>query len=321
MLTISLEEAFAKAKLEDKLVLLYCTAEWCAPCKRMERTVFSLEEVGDLLNPKFVFVKRDMEKGEGPELRERFNVRGYPAYIIFDKDGTILYRFSGGTFPAERFILTLAPFFDQSLVYENMAERYAAGERDAQLIRYYAASLRYEKRDSAFYAVIEEAFDRLCDEQRISPEYWFIFEQYAPRGSKYLRYLVENRSRFYETIGEDKVVGMLVSRGTNGYSNILTGVARITKNEMDELAQEIGVFDHPEVILYRALLEARNDGTVDNFLMLFEKNARYVLDMQRFISLCAQGLRGVITAPQKEHFLTLVDDERFVGIIERIVVK
>jgi len=327
MLTISLDEAFAKAKLENKLVFLDCYAEWCAPCKMMDETVFSLKEVGDLFNSKFVFVKRDMEKGEGPELKDRYNVRGYPTFIIFDSEGNILRRLSGGMAPPERFILELAPFIDPSLAHETMVERYASGERDARLIRYYAASLRYTKRDSAFITMIKDVFDELSDEEKILPEYWFIYEGYALRGTVYLPYLIENRSRFNETIGEDVVTGMLVSRSTNGYSNVLSGVARVDKEYMDELSQELGVSDHPEVILHRALLEAKNDGTVDNFLMLFEKNAQYMShknyrsNLPRFISLCVRGLNGVATAEQKEHFKTLVDDEKLKESIDRITVK
>jgi len=321
MLTISLEEAFAKAKLENKLVILDCYAEWCGPCKMMDNTVFSLKEVGDFINPNFVFVKRDMEKGEGPELKARYNVRGYPLYIVFDQEGNILHRISGGMPQPERFILALAPFFDRSLVHETMVERYASGERDAQLIRYYANSLRYSKNDTAFIAVIKNAFNALSDEQKILPEYWFIYENFAPRNTEYLPYLVENRSRFYETIGKDKVTNMLVSRCTNGYSNILTGNARIDKTYMDEFAQELGVFDHPAVVMYRALHEVKADGIADNFLMLFEKNARYISDMPRFISLSARALNGAATAKQIEHFKTLVDDERLKENIGKITVK
>ena len=41
------------------------------------------------MNPKFICVKYDMEKGEGPELAKKFGVRAYPTFVILNTDGTV----------------------------------------------------------------------------------------------------------------------------------------------------------------------------------------------------------------------------------------
>ena len=46
----------------------------------MTQNVFPQKKAGDYFNPKFICVKYDMEKGEGPELGKRFEVRAYPTF-------------------------------------------------------------------------------------------------------------------------------------------------------------------------------------------------------------------------------------------------
>src|SRR5690554_8230078 len=79
--TLSFDEAIQKAKKEKKLIFLDAYAVWCGPCKTKDRTTFKSEEVGKVFNKNFINIKIDMEKGEGPALARRFQVRAYPTMI------------------------------------------------------------------------------------------------------------------------------------------------------------------------------------------------------------------------------------------------
>lgn len=92
-----LKDAVAKARKEGKMVFLDCYTSWCGPCKMMSTKVFTTKEVGDFMNPKFVSIKIDMEKGEGPELAERLKVVAFPTFILFNADGNEVGRFLGGS--------------------------------------------------------------------------------------------------------------------------------------------------------------------------------------------------------------------------------
>ena len=93
---ITFDEALAKAKAENKLVFMDCYTSWCGPCKYMSETIFPQEKAGEFFNPKFVCVKFDMEKGEGPELGKKFGVRAYPTYLILRPDGSVQHKVVGG---------------------------------------------------------------------------------------------------------------------------------------------------------------------------------------------------------------------------------
>lgn len=85
----SFEEALDLAKLEGKMVFMDAYATWCGPCKGMSRDVFTNREVGELFNAKFISVKMDMEKGEGPALARKYGVRAYPTLFFLDADGKV----------------------------------------------------------------------------------------------------------------------------------------------------------------------------------------------------------------------------------------
>ncbi len=84
----SWKDAVAKAKAEKKCIFLDAYASWCEPCKTMEREVYTDQELAGYFNKKFISVKIDMEKGEGPELAKKFpSIDGYPSLLFFDPDG------------------------------------------------------------------------------------------------------------------------------------------------------------------------------------------------------------------------------------------
>jgi thioredoxin-like negative regulator of GroEL len=89
----SLEEALAKAKAEGKLVLADVGAYWCPPCHRLDEEVFVLPKVGEAIASRFVAVHIDAEKGEGPEVAERYRVQAFPTVLVLESTGVEKGRF------------------------------------------------------------------------------------------------------------------------------------------------------------------------------------------------------------------------------------
>lgn len=84
-----------KADAEGKLIFVDCMTSWCGPCRGMSRDVFPLPRVGEYMNPRFVSLKIDMEKGEGPELARRYAIQAYPTMLVLRSDGTEVKRIVG----------------------------------------------------------------------------------------------------------------------------------------------------------------------------------------------------------------------------------
>ena len=97
------KDVLAQAKAENKMVFIDCYTSWCGPCKMMAAKEFPKKVMGDYFNAKFVSSKFDMEKGEGPDLSEIWDVNAYPTFLVMNNDGEILFRIVG-YLPAEKFI-------------------------------------------------------------------------------------------------------------------------------------------------------------------------------------------------------------------------
>ncbi|HEY5212479.1 MAG TPA: thioredoxin domain-containing protein [Acidobacteriaceae bacterium] len=118
-------EAFAKAKLENKPVLLDIGAVWCHWCHVMDRESYENPATAEIINDKFVAVKVDRD--ERPDVDTRYQAAvsaisgqgGWPLTAFLTPDGKPYF---GGTYfpPDERYG---RPSFQRVLV--TMADAYA----------------------------------------------------------------------------------------------------------------------------------------------------------------------------------------------------
>lgn len=140
--------ALEKAKKEDKLIFMDCYTTWCGPCKMMAKSVFTDKSVGAFFNDRFVNVKMDMEKGEGRQLAQTYQVRAYPTLLFVDGEGKVVHKALGARQVADFIELGKAALkrFDKSAEYATM---YEAGDRSAALLRKYAYALKAKKKPYA----------------------------------------------------------------------------------------------------------------------------------------------------------------------------
>lgn len=91
----SWKEILKRAKAEKKVIFLDAYASWCGPCKMLQKRVFTQKQVGDYFNTKFINVKMDMEKGEGPALSQIYPLEAYPTLLFIDGNGRVLKKVIG----------------------------------------------------------------------------------------------------------------------------------------------------------------------------------------------------------------------------------
>lgn len=78
---LSYEQARDAATAEKKWLLIDFSAEWCQPCKHMDRTTWVAPEVVAWVNEHAVAIQLD---GDHSPLTEEFHVQAYPTLIVFD---------------------------------------------------------------------------------------------------------------------------------------------------------------------------------------------------------------------------------------------
>lgn len=96
-------DALKQAAKEKKLVFVDFYTTWCGPCKMLKKNTFPDKDLGTYFNANFVNLTIDAEKGEGVALAEKYQVRGYPALIVVDKEGNLVHQ-TLGYIPADQLL-------------------------------------------------------------------------------------------------------------------------------------------------------------------------------------------------------------------------
>jgi thioredoxin len=81
------------AKSTRKLVMIDFRAEWCGPCKMLDRTTWKDENVISTLKDKVVAIKVDVD--ENSELAAKYSIHSLPTVIFVDGNGNEVSRFIG----------------------------------------------------------------------------------------------------------------------------------------------------------------------------------------------------------------------------------
>lgn len=99
--TSSYAEVLSKAKSENKNVMIDFFTDWCKWCVELDKVVYTNKDVVEYANTNQINWKIDAEKGEGKELAERYNIKGYPTIVFVDEDGKEIDRIVGYLKPQE----------------------------------------------------------------------------------------------------------------------------------------------------------------------------------------------------------------------------
>ncbi|MFV8754221.1 tetratricopeptide repeat protein [Nannocystaceae bacterium ST9] len=83
----TLDEALSLAEDQGKLVFVDVGAYWCPPCHELDEKVFTDPTVAAWLREHAIALHVDAEKGEGPELVERYAVQAYPSLLLIEPSG------------------------------------------------------------------------------------------------------------------------------------------------------------------------------------------------------------------------------------------
>lgn len=144
-LTENWAETTAKAAKENKLIFIDGYTTWCAPCKWMDKNVFVDPSVAEFYNDKFINVKIDMEKGEGIELRKKYNVGSFPTFLFVNDKGEVIHR-TGSKMSIEEFLGEGRTAADPKRNISYLNKKYEEGQKDIPFVLdFHLAVLRSDR--------------------------------------------------------------------------------------------------------------------------------------------------------------------------------
>lgn len=94
----TLTEAQTAAAASGKPVFIKFTADWCGPCRAMDRSTFPAPRVGAALAD-YEAVKVDGD--EQPQLLQAYGVTAYPTLLVLSPEGELVKRYAGALEPDE----------------------------------------------------------------------------------------------------------------------------------------------------------------------------------------------------------------------------
>ena len=132
-----------KAQQEKKLLFVDFYTDWCAPCKMIEKEIFSDSSVGDFFRKNFIAVKINGEKEEGKRLGKAYSLYGYPTLIYVNSDNLdVVARSWGVNNKAEFLDLSQKAFNSKGIEpLSILQKKYESGQKSKQFLE----NLMYRK--------------------------------------------------------------------------------------------------------------------------------------------------------------------------------
>jgi thiol-disulfide isomerase/thioredoxin len=259
------DEALRQARQEGKPLFVDCYTVWCGPCRYMADNVFTLPAAGEWFNARFVCVKIDMEKGEGPELASRYRVAGYPTFLVVGTDGRELHRVVGSG-ELNDFIARVDVGLTAEKPLATLAGEYENGGLGPHEMTDYWLLLRAAGRMDMATQVSATLFSMLTDDDKLRSVYWPILRARATTpASAEMDFILANRRALEQNNGRetvDKFIGDVFSKA-------------IAENPTDDILDKIATLegDNRVRLLYQAgLARARALGDAAGYMAAIERN-------------------------------------------------
>lgn len=258
--SLTFDEALAKAKTENKLVFVDCYTSWCGPCRFMMDSVFPQEKAGEFFNPRFVCVKFDMEKGEGPKLYKEFGVKAFPTFLIVRPDRTMQHKLAGGG-NIESFINRVSKGLELKTSFSFLAERYEKGKLNKKQLMAYLEILNGANERERAAEVREKLDASLTLKDKMTEEYWPLLVR-STYDSGDFRDVLNHIDLFRKKVGKEKVDSYLFYTFRKGILSTILHDAREPLKVLAQIHDELPELDLPgkegllfTVDFYRACLE------------------------------------------------------------------
>ncbi|HEX8373199.1 MAG TPA: thioredoxin family protein [Chthoniobacterales bacterium] len=92
--TVQISQALARAKQENKHVLIDFGANWCAPCHELHAVIAADPAIREKLAASFVIVMIDSDRGRNEDVIRRYGtptLRGLPVLAVLDPAGNHIF--------------------------------------------------------------------------------------------------------------------------------------------------------------------------------------------------------------------------------------
>lgn len=212
----NLASVFEKAKKENKLIFVDAFTTWCGPCKHMAKHVFTNDTVADYYNTNFVNLKLDMEKGEGIEFAQKYDVNCFPNLMFLDANGNVVHRM-GGSMPSAQFIDFGKKTKTPEVAFGALRTKYESADLNESNVESYinllmGCCLDPSKKALSYISTVKE-------EDLLKRTNWIVMRDFVyDHESREVKYFLKNQSAFEKQYGKDTIEQKLQQLGKSYFS-------------------------------------------------------------------------------------------------------
>lgn len=197
------QEALDKAKAEDKLIFVDAYADWCGPCKQMDKTTFPDADLGNFHNQNFINLKVNVEKGEGWDFAKNYHVKALPTLFYIDGDGKVVHKSAGMRSSVDLVLIgkeAIHPYANLKYFEDNYSKR----KHEPEFLKTFVILLKNLRLEGGV-----EMLDEYLRTQSTweSEETIPLIYEFAglDLDNKKFKYMIEHKELFYKYVGEEKV--------------------------------------------------------------------------------------------------------------------
>lgn len=202
----SWDDVISQAESTGKIIFLDAYTSWCAPCKKMDKEVFTRPEIANFFNQKFINVKYDMEGNTGEMLKEQYGVKVFPTYVFITAEGKVVHRIVGAHTNGNDFFDWSKMAVTPGQSYAELQQRYENGERSPAMMFDYMRVLRMAGEQAKEAEITRNYLSLMSKDHFMDKSYWSAVKQFLnDPTSREFRIIMDNREEIGEAIGLEEV--------------------------------------------------------------------------------------------------------------------
>ena len=226
----SFQEALEVAKAQKKMLFVDVYTSWCGPCRWMSEEVLQTPEAAAFFDKHFVCFKIDAEKGEGVEFSKKYEVHGFPTFLMFTAEGNLQHKVFGAD-TLHLFIPRVEDGLHEKTSWAYFMDKYYKGTLAKKEIPQALQVLSYAGMENEVRHLADSLFALLSNKEREDLRYWNLYAllDYSDLFSERFQFLVNHRAAIAQGKRDDESLKIIRTHLSDHLLNNTTG--RITCKE------------------------------------------------------------------------------------------
>lgn len=206
---LSLNDAIAMAKSQNKAIYVDMSATWCGPCKMMKEKVFPDPQVVEYLNKNFISInfECDIDSALSNVYRDKYYSTAFPTHLLIDKNGELIHKFVG-YMSVPSFLAELNKGVLANTGLNSFHKRYEAGERSAAFMNEYITMLANANEGKRASGLASEYLKTLSVNELANKKTFYLLDEFVhDLDSDLAKKILANKAIFEKSVGKADIDG------------------------------------------------------------------------------------------------------------------